>query len=78
MTQDQERRLKPLLKKLMMEVKTELRENNSFADVKQELVRIQAKFKDDMTGPEKSAAEILKYLIKIGLIDKSKFRPGTV
>ena len=78
MTNSQEQRLKLLLKKLMMEVKNELRENISFADVKQELIRIQAKFKDDMTGPEKSAAEVLKYLIKIGLIDKSKFRPGTV
>ena len=54
-----------------------VKEEVAFADLKQDIVKIINNYKNDLTGPEKSANEILNMLGKKKIINQNAFRIGT-
>lgn len=54
-----------------------VKEEVAFADLKQDIVKIINNYKNDLTGPEKSANEILNMLVKKKIINQNAFRIGT-
>ena len=53
-----------------------VKEEVAFADLKQDIVKIINNYKNDLTGPEKSANEILNMLVKKKIINQNAFRIG--